>query len=92
MSDYTPSAERVRQAYLEHYEFRRAAPGNGGKLNKYPDELETEFDRWLASVKAEGWDECLESLRPELEHELLYVKTVNPYREEVNDAKPRAMQ
>jgi hypothetical protein len=42
MSEYTPTTERVRWFYAAYDE-------------GYGDEAE--FDRWLAGVKAEAWDQ-----------------------------------
>ena len=51
---YTPTTEEVRRLYVRHCSLR-------GRT-KYPplEELEDEFDRWLAALireaKAEAWD------------------------------------
>ena len=70
MTDYTPTTEEVRNRYLSEV---------------FPED-EAEFDRWLAEVKAEAWDEGhdagvqLERLR---NSEFPYgTVNANPYREE----------
>lgn len=52
MSDYTPTTEEVHAAYLRENDLG------------HPDDLEnahTEFIAWLASVKAEAFDEGVHS-------------------------------
>jgi len=45
MSDYTPSTEQVREAYAT-------------RMSPAQDTLRRPmFDRWLASVKAEAWEQ-----------------------------------
>ncbi len=57
MTDYTPTTEEVWRAYI-NWEY-----GGAG----------IEFDRWLAEVKAQAWQEGYESVT---------ITTVaNPYRE-----------
>ena len=49
MSDYTPTTEEVRRAvtsFNEHFDHPRAAEFDGDL-----------FDRWLAEVKAQAWEE-----------------------------------
>ena len=78
MTDYTPTTEEVRM-YYRHPE--------GSKIAWYvsPDE----FDRWLAEVKAEAWEEGAiwqranavpddRRMRARFVGEL---QAVNPYRE-----------
>jgi len=50
MSDYTPSTRRVRAAYVH---------GVGGSTwyEGKAESLQKDFDRWLAEVKADAWDE-----------------------------------
>lgn len=64
MSEYTPTTEEVRNRYLSEV---------------FPED-EAEFDRWLAQVKAQVWDEghtrCFHVENPHNP-----VKG-NPYREE----------
>ena len=65
-ADYTPTTEEVRHAILyvvERLEYQ-GHPLPGGVEG---------FDRWLASVKAEAWDEACDHLEIECDH--------NPYRE-----------
>ena len=74
MSDYTPTTEEVRHAILyvvERLEYQ-GHPLPGGVEG---------FDRWLASVKAEAWDEghaTPHELEPFDGHTFT---AVNPYRE-----------
>ena len=76
MSDYTPTTEDVAVCYMAAGALRTSRREHDA-LMEAGERYRPEFDRWLAEhdreVKAEAWDECLESLRPELEHELLYV-------------------
>lgn len=55
MSDYTPTTEEVREAwiiarYWDDYELFDID-------EKMRDEESAQFDRWLKQVKAEAWDE-----------------------------------
>lgn len=50
MSDYTPTTEDIRAAYEN-----RAAIGPPAMAADY-EEAAAQFDRWLASVRAEAWD------------------------------------
>ena len=63
MSDYTPSTEEVREQWLELWTYDRDA----------------EFDRWLASVKAEAWDEVA-AIVENCHDCLTYSGVKNPYR------------
>lgn len=73
MSDYTPTTEQVRFAYIDHRDFDSQVG-----LSEWPgdDEVGWEFDRWLATVKAEAWEQGYDAAplggRPRQE---------NPYRE-----------
>jgi hypothetical protein len=49
MSEYTPTTGEVRGWYL--------GLGIAGRA-ELSSECANEFDRWLASVKADVWDEC----------------------------------
>ena len=49
MSEYTPKTKDVREAYIDD-QMR-------GEFGRLMGETPGEFDRWLASVKAEAWDE-----------------------------------
>tara|TARA_R110000822_G_C15109043_1_gene472743 strand:- start:78 stop:341 length:264 start_codon:yes stop_codon:yes gene_type:complete len=51
MSGYTPATENVRNCYVYAYE------QHDGSLLKPERQQRAEFDRWLAVVKAEAWDE-----------------------------------
>ena len=66
VNNYTPTTEEVRSAAL--------SDDWGSGL------MPAEFDRWLAEVKAQAWEEGLMSIKPHLsvwpkEHHL----PVNPY-------------
>ena len=43
MTDYTPTTEEVRLRYSDS--------------RYWGEELDAQFDRWLAEVKAEAWEE-----------------------------------
>ena len=65
MSDYTPTVEAFRGAYGQMYsEWRR-------------DDALAEFDRLIARIKAEAWDEGYAAGQTDDEFE-----AANPYREE----------
>jgi hypothetical protein len=68
MSEYTPTTEEVSSGYSNHFETVR-----GVIRHRFPiDEDGREaFDRWLASVKADAWDEGRDCTGP---------YPVNPYR------------
>lgn len=82
MSEYIPHDDDVEMAYIH------------GASQDYPvagraDALRAEFDRWLASVKAEAWDEGFNAGEGEAyEHEarlqwsMPHTCAKNPYREE----------
>ena len=58
MSEYTPTTDEVRKAYVSHevQELRRR-----GKDEAHDSEMTTaEFDRWLAQVQAEAKSRALE--------------------------------
>ena len=57
MSEYTPTTEEVRRLYVRHCSLR-------GRT-KYPplEELEDEFDRWLAALIREAKAEAYEQGR-----------------------------
>lgn len=75
MSDnYTPTTEEVREAYLDRKDFEDAV----SFIERRGDEVATaEFDRWLATMKAEAWEQGYDAAplggRPRQE---------NPYREQ----------
>ena len=50
MDDYTPTTEEVRMAYNHWGKYPEFAPDDF-------DVTGAEFDRWLASVRADAWDE-----------------------------------
>ena len=64
MSDYTPTTDEVRDHYASY-------PGA-----RFTPETAERFDRWLASVKAEAWDEGWEE-----GVSWPHGKLQNPYRE-----------
>lgn len=58
MNDHTPMTETVREAYRFWIEAKNNA--RYGKTGREPvarTEATAEFERWLATVKAEAWDE-----------------------------------
>lgn len=77
MSEHTPTTENIRQTFA----YVRAGLDHD---DGYPFVMEFHveaFDRWLAQVKAEVWDECGQDIHgdhyPDTE---TYLR--NPYREE----------
>ena len=52
MSDYTPTTEEVRKNYWVGTAFSKNAMRTADKILEYEA-----FDRWLAEVKADAWDE-----------------------------------
>lgn len=77
MSEYTPTTDEMRSMILEFGELIAVSRHEP----EYRDRLITEFDRWLAQVKAEAWDEGHNT--PHLPEFMDYQFTaVNPYREE----------
>lgn len=83
MGDFTPTTEQVRFAYIDHRDFDSQVG-----LSEWPgdDEVGWEFDRWLATVKAEAWGEAVEVLDqlhgdlPGLDHIVQDLGDINPYR------------
>ena len=78
MSEYTPTVGELRQAYVE-------ASGASMAQESYYAEQQAEFERGLARIKAEAWDEgwCTAAEAapgdvwfPAWDHQ------TNPYREE----------
>lgn len=54
MSDYTPTTEEVREAYLDRKDFEDAL----SFIERRGDEVAAaEFDRWLAANNAKVWQE-----------------------------------
>lgn len=68
MSEYTPTTEEVRDSY--DYQFT---------LGMNDISQIAEFDRWLAQVKAQVWDEGFDG---GVDHCVLKQNVFNPYREE----------
>lgn len=82
---YTPSTDEARVAYR----------GNASELGTSTEEAGAEFDRWLASVKAEAWDEghdagwagCEDfAQHGSVPSGIHQSEAINPYREEAPDA------
>jgi len=75
MSDYTPSITQVRNAYVNSrnvaFHYRIDPEGRISGPAK-------EFERWLAEVKAEAWEEALSEAA---EQGTIQIPD-NPYREE----------
>lgn len=72
MSDYTPTAHHVRDGYLLH---ECGGPDHDGHHAR----LVAEFDRFLASVKAEAWDEAIRYCNFGL-NDRVELMAGNPYR------------
>jgi len=70
VSDYIPTTEEVRM-YYKHPE--------GSKIAWFVTPVE--FDRWLAEVKAQAWEEGLEAKFKRLEDDDS-ISLPNPYRGE----------
>ena len=51
MTEYTPTTKAIRDCYVF------ADEGLDGSLRSPERLLHAEFDRWLAGVKADAWDE-----------------------------------
>ena len=63
MTDCTPTTEEVRKGYA-----------GALYLSDVPRDRSEEFDRWLAEVKAQAWQEGWDTKPP-------YQKINNPYRQ-----------
>lgn len=76
MSDYTPTNVEVRVAYVA---YRSSADTLQQARTLHTPIFGPEFDRWLAEVKAEAWEEgwCQKSLQVDG-----YEWDWNPYRDE----------
>ena len=68
MSEYTPTTPVVRAAYIQ-------------EIDAEVEESFAQFDRWLASVKAEAWDECGRELFGD-DYDDSETSLRNPYRGE----------
>jgi hypothetical protein len=66
MSKYTPTTEQVENTWAGNWVFE-ATPAMSSK------EARAQFARWLATVKADAWDEGRDCTGP---------YPVNPWREE----------
>lgn len=76
MSGYIPHDDDVAMAYVH------AANGDTWVAGR-ADALRSEFDRWLASVKAEVWEQGFFDTINGVDHALWKIKfDKNPYREE----------
>jgi hypothetical protein len=71
MSDYTPTTEEMRKAYARY-------PGDWIRANR---EARKQFDRWLAEVKAQAWEEGNKQAHQDIDGEWPTSYTSNPYRE-----------
>lgn len=69
-SDFTPDEEQVREQYTQEQ-----PPQIGSVAEK-----RAEFDRFIARIKAEAWDEGAEALQAAAIHPRSPL--LNPYREE----------
>lgn len=73
MSNYTPDEEQVREQYT-----REQPPQVGTVAEKH-----AEFDRFIAKVKADAWDEGLDEGRDRwMDSREFGDPPVNPYRQE----------
>lgn len=82
MTDYTPPIEVLAAAYIRVEERRNKVRGED--YHQSPTELRAEFDRAIASVKADAWDEgrtalAFDMVRP-LRDDMTRESTENPYR------------
>lgn len=76
MTEYTPTTKEVREAYESHCEFWcDRCEGNSEWIHG------AEFDRLLASVMAEAWDEGHATPRELDPFDGHTFTAVNPYRE-----------
>lgn len=81
MNDYTPTTEEVRETYADAH----CPDLYVGHEDSCP--ADPEFDRWLATVKAEAWDEGHHAGRLNetyRDHTRNFWRTppTNPYRKE----------
>ena len=73
MSDYTPTEEEVREAFAEYtVDESQHAPWRCEEIRQ---ERRAEFDRFIASVKAEAFEEGADAGWSDFPEE-----SVNPYR------------
>ena len=74
MSDYTPSTEEVRRQY---------AFGVANETFSSWGDAEKWFDRWLAEVKAQAWQEGTHAMALELQYHFgeNHKCVTNPYRQ-----------
>jgi hypothetical protein len=49
---YTPTTETIRSGYADYWNGDAVPTGHGDRVR-----FREQFDRWLATVKAEAWDE-----------------------------------
>ena len=77
MSEYTPTVGELRQAYVE-------ASGASMAQESYYAEQVAEFERGIARIKAEAWDEGAQagSADARAVNPGYPAPTPNPYREE----------
>lgn len=92
MTDYTPTTDEVREEYV----YGAQEVDLDGQVVVSFDEADARFDRWLASVKAEAWDEVVATIRrcdPKctddcdicvFRGDVLADITPNPYREGID--------
>ena len=85
MNDYTPNTESVREsiAYLAKYH----AKGQhcDADLVVVESEVQGQFDRWLAEVQANAWDEGFKTSVRTNFHDRMPRLADNPYRKEQSD-------
>ena len=78
MSEYTPTTVQVREFYLGQL------VKTGDNYFEFVDEdkATAEFDRWLAGVKAEAWDEAVSAMQYSDGSPVELLENLNPYRKE----------
>ncbi|MFC0673526.1 hypothetical protein [Brachybacterium hainanense] len=93
MAEYTPTDEQIRAAYCAGSNLRRETLRQH-YMGEPATDYGAEFDRWLARVRAEAWDEGAESAwrrsTPEVNGQAYHWRRsgepYNPYRQEAPDA------
>ena len=76
MTDYTPTTEEVREAYVIDDECVF--------MTSKAQWTAEEFDRWLADVKAQAWEEGNKQAHQDIDGEWPTSYTPNPYRQGEN--------
>ena len=83
--DYTPTTEEVREEFI----FGHQEVDMDGHVVVSFDEAKARWERWLAAVKAEAWEEGHEAAAmrvPEgVWHDTASPRTPNPYRKDEDE-------